>query len=197
MLSTLQTIYRPNPIKTGYSSMGFFPKTKSISEIKRENLRTRQSTYNYIDSMYRTGGLFKYNLKKPHIGSHRFHLSTMENYVRGVSRNKSNDNNAFNSLKSQCDTMRYILKDDYNRLKYEMNTEIDNLQNKFNFELRKQKIENSHINKEMKELKQDMIQSQNLLIELKDRINSLKMRIDGNKMYNQDGLPVLQTNIEY
>ena len=197
MLSTIQTIYRPNPIKTGYSSMGFFPKTKSISEIKRENLNTRQSTYNYIDSMYRTGGLFKYNFKRPYIGSHRFHLSTMENYVRGVSRNKSNDNNAFNSLKSQCDTMRYILKDDYNRLKYEMNTEIDNLQNKFNFELRKQKIENCNINKEMKELKKDMVESQNLLIELKDRINSLKMRIDGNKMYNQDGLPVLQTNIEY
>ena len=49
----------------------------------------------------------------------------------------------------------------------------------------------------MKELKKDMVESQNLLIELKQRINSLKMRIDGNKMYNQDGLPVLQTNIEY
>ena len=197
MLSTIQTIYRPNPIKTGYSSMGFFPKTKSISEIKRENLRTRQSTYNYIDSMYRTGGMFKYNLKKPHIGSHRSHLSTMENYVRGISRNKFDDNNEIYMLKSQCDTMRDILKDDYSRLKYEMNNEIDNLQNKFNFELRKQKIENCNINKEMKELKKDMVESQNLLIELKQRINSLKMRIDGNKMYNQDGLPVLQTNIEY
>ena len=197
MLSTIQTIYRPNPIKTGYSSMGFFPKTKSISEIKRENLNTRQSTYNYIDSMYRTGGLFKYNLKKPHIGSHRFHLSTMENYVRGVSRNKSNDNNAFNSLKSQCDTMRYILKDDYNRLKYEMNTEIDNLQMKFNMELGNQKVKNTRINNQMKEFKKEMIESQNLVIELKDRINSLKLRIDGKEMYNEDNLPVLQTKIEY
>ena len=197
MLSTIHTIYRSNPMKTGYSSMGFFPKAKSISEIKRENLHTRQSTYNYIDSMYRTGGKFKYNLKKPHIGSHRSHLSSMENYVRGVSRNKFNDSNEVYMLKSQCDTMRYLLKDDYSKLKYEMNNEIDNLQSKFNFELRKQKIQNMNINKEMKELKNDMIESQNLLIELKERINSLKMRIDGNKMFNQDQLPVLQTHIEY
>jgi hypothetical protein len=93
--------------------------------------------------------------------------------------------------------MRYLLKDDYSKLKYEMNNEIDNLQSKFNFELRKQKIQNMNINKEMKELKNDMIESQNLLIELKERINSLKMRIDGNKMFNQDQLPVLQTHIEY
>ena len=197
MLSTLQTIYRPNPIKTGYSSMGFFPKTKSISEIKRENLNTRQSTYNYIDTMYKTGTNFKYNFKKPYIGSHRRHLSNLENRVKENSKFTPDDIMKINILKDECYILRMNLREEYNKLKYEMNTEIDNLQNKFNFELRKQKIENSHINKEMKELKQDMIQSQNLLIELKDRINSLKMRIDGNKMYNQDGLPVLQTNIEY
>ena len=78
-----------------------------------------------------------------------------------------------------------------------MNSEIDNLQMKFNSELNKQKIQNNIINKEMKELKKEMLDSQNLLTELKQRINSLKLRIDGNEMYNEDGIPVLQTQINY
>jgi hypothetical protein len=49
----------------------------------------------------------------------------------------------------------------------------------------------------MKNLKKEIIDCQNFVIELKDRINSLKLRIDGNKMYNEDNLPVLQTKIEY
>ena len=78
-----------------------------------------------------------------------------------------------------------------------MNSEIDNLQMKFNSELNKQKIQNNIINKEMKELKKEMLESQNYVMELKDRINSLKLRIDGNGMFNEDGVPVLQTRIEY
>jgi hypothetical protein len=49
----------------------------------------------------------------------------------------------------------------------------------------------------MKELKKEMLESQNYVMELKDRINSLKLRIDGNGMFNEDGVPVLQTRIEY
>ena len=191
-----QTMYS-NPNRTYISTMNFFPKTKTISQIKRENLQTRQSTYNYIDQMYRTGNSFKYNLRKPHIGSHRSHLERLENYVRSFSVNPPNQTNQYNSLISEIDVMRTQLRDDYKNLKYQMNTEIDNLQMKFNMELGNQKVKNTRINNQMKEFKKEMIESQNLVIELKDRINSLKLRIDGKKMYNEDNLPVLQTKIEY
>ena len=194
MTSVNRTLYG---MRTGYSTMGFFPKTKTISEIKRENLQTRQSTYNYIESMYRTGGTFKYNLKKPHIGSHRSHLGYMEDYIRKVKRDDFERENKIYLLQNECEIMRLNLKDDYKNLKYEMNTQIDNLQMKFNSELGKQKVSNNNINKEMKELKKEMLDSQNLLTELKQRINSLKLRIDGNEMYNEDGIPVLQTQINY
>jgi hypothetical protein len=177
--------------------MNFFPKTKTISQIKRENLQTRHSTYNYIDQMYRTGNSFKYNLRKPHIGSHRSHLERLENYVRSFSVNSPNQTNQYNSLIGEIDVMRSQLRDDYKNLKYQMNTEIDNLQMKFNMELGNQKVKNTRINNQMKEFKKEMIESQNLVIELKDRINSLKLRIDGKEMYNEDNLPVLQTQIEY
>ncbi len=191
-----QTLYS-NPNRTYISTMNFFPKTKTISQIKRENLQTRHSTYNYIDQMYRTGNSFKYNLRKPHIGSHRSHLGRLENYVRSFSVNSPSETNQYNTLITEVDVMRSRLRDDYKNLKYQMNTEIDNLQMKFNLELGKQKIRNTKINNQMKEFKKEMVESQNLVIELKDRINSLKLRIDGKKMYNEDNLPVLQTKIEY
>ena len=59
MLSQNRTFYNSNLSKAGLTTMGFFPKTKTISQIKRDNQQTRQSTYNYIDSMYRTGNNFK------------------------------------------------------------------------------------------------------------------------------------------
>jgi hypothetical protein len=191
-----QNLFNSNLIRTGYSTMGFFPKKKTISQIKRENLETRQSTYNYIESMYRTGGTFKYNLKKPHIGSHRSHLGYMEDYIRKVKRDDFERENKIYLLQNECEIMRLNLKDDYKNLKYEMNTQIDNLQMKFNLELGKQKIRNSKINSQMKELNKEMLESQNLVSELKERINSLKLRIDGNGMFNEDGLPFLNTKIE-
>ena len=197
MLSQNRTFYNSNLSKAGLTTMGFFPKTKTISQIKRDNQQTRQSTYNYIDSMYRTGNNFKYNLKKPHQGTHRSHLNSMEERVREMAKLNPNDLSKYNIIKEQCDIMRIQLKDDYNKLKYELNSEIDNLQMKFNLELGKQKIRNSKINSQMKELNKEMLESQNLVSELKERINSLKLRIDGNGMFNEDGVPVLQTRIEY
>ena len=196
MLSQNRTMYNSNLSKAGLTTMGFFPKTKTISQIKRDNQQTRQSTYNYIDSMYRTGNNFKYNLKKPHQGTHRSHLNSMEERVREMAKLNPNDLSKYNIIKEQCDIMRIQLKDDYNKLKYELNSEIDNLQMKFNLELGKQKIRNSKINSQMKELNKEMLESQNLVSELKERINSLKLRIDGNGMFNEDGLPFLNTKIE-
>ena len=196
MLSQNRTFYNSNLSKAGLTTMGFFPKTKTISQIKRDNQQTRQSTYHYIDSMYRTGNNFKYNLKKPHQGTHRSHLNSMEERVREMAKLNPNDLSKYNIIKEQCDIMRIQLKDDYNKLKYELNSEIDNLQMKFNLELGKQKIRNSKINSQMKELNKEMLESQNLVSELKERINSLKLRIDGNGMFNEDGLPFLNTKIE-
>ena len=196
MLSQNRTFYNSNLSKAGLTTMGFFPKTKTISQIKRDNQQTRQSTYNYIDSMYRTGNNFKYNLKKPHQGTHRSHLNSMEERVREMAKLNPNDLSKYNIIKEQCDIMRIQLKDDYNKLKYELNSEIDNLQMKFNLELGKQKIRNSKINSQMKELNKEMLESQNLVSELKERINSLKLRIDGNGMFNEDGLPFLNTKIK-
>ena len=198
MFSRNRTMNNTNMMnKTQFPSTGFFPKTKTISEIKRENLQTRQSTYNYIDTMYKTGTNFKYNFKKPYIGSHRRHLSNLENRVKENSKFTPDDIMKINILKDECNILRIKLREEYNKLKYEMITEIDNLQSKFDLELGKQKIKNIKINNQMKELKKEMLESQNFVMELKDRINSLKLRIDGNGMFNEDGVPVLQTRIEY
>lgn len=44
---------------TGYSTFGSnLSATKSISQIKRENANNKQSNYNFIDKMYKTGKIF-------------------------------------------------------------------------------------------------------------------------------------------
>ena len=62
--------YRAN--STGYSSL--YNKTvpynqKTISQIKLDNQMTRESNRKFIETIYRTGGFFNYDLKKPHIGT--------------------------------------------------------------------------------------------------------------------------------
>ena len=59
-----------------------------------------------------------------------------------------------------------------------------------------EKITNHKNQKEINELKNELLNSKNLLTELKTRINSLKLRIDGTPMYNADGIPVLNTKID-
>ena len=68
--------------------------------------------------------------------------------------------------------MRRRLKDDYYQLKSEMNNEIDNCQVKFELQYKKSKIQSKKTNQEMKNLKKEIIDCQNFVIELKDRINS-------------------------
>ena len=193
MLSPIQTSFNSKMNRTDFTSIGFFPKTKTISEIKREKLNSKQNSFNYIDLMYKTGKNFKYNRKKPYIGTYRNQLSSLENCVNDMIKNNPNNSNKFDILTRECDILRTQLKYDYNKLKNDMNNEIDNFQMKFNLELGKQKIRNNKINSQMNELKKEMLESQNLVIELKDRINSLKLRINGNEMFNQNGVPVLNT----
>jgi len=189
--------YRAN--STGYSSL--YNKTvpynqKTISQIKRDNQVTRESNRKYIETMYRTGGFFNYDLKKPHIGTHRSHLNDLERKARDMIPEIDFEKNRLMIFNTQCINLRKDQKNDYNNLRRDMLDEVDNLQMKLTQNLNKQKIANIKNIKEIKELKNEFLDSKNLVTELKMRVNSLKLRIDGNSMYNADGIPVLDTKIE-
>lgn len=109
--------------------------------------------------------------------------------------NLGNQKNQYYLFSNECDILRDNLRKDYKDLKYELNEEINNVQIKFNLEMNNQKVVNAKANKEMNELKNEILETKNLAVELKMRINSLKLRIDGNGMFNQDGQPVLDTHI--
>ena len=74
--------------------------------------------------------------------------------------------------------------------------EVDNLQNKLTQNLNLQKNANLKTVLEIKQINKELIDSKNLVVELKKRINSLQLRIDGKKAYNSDGIPVLDTKLE-
>ena len=169
---------------------------RSISQIKRENELSKQQNRRYIESMYKSGSMFKYDLNPPHRGTHRSHLQNIEYRVRKMVPELDFEKNRLNIFNTQCTNLRMDLKDDYKVLKKEMQEEVDILQNKLTINLSRQKIENQKIQQQIKAVKNDFIEPQNLAIELKKRIDSLKLRIDGKKMYNELDIPTLDTKIE-
>ena len=184
---------------TGYSSS--YNKTlpynqKTISQIKRENQLTRDSNRKYIETMYKTGGFFNYDLKTPHTGTHRSHLYDLEKRARDMVPEVDFEKNRLMIFNTQCINFRNDQKKEYNSLRRDMLDEVDSLQMKLTQNLNGQKITNHKNQKEINELKNELLNSKNLLTELKTRINSLKLRIDGTPMYNADGIPVLNTKID-
>ena len=184
---------------TGYSSIynntvPYYQKT--ISQIKRDNQLSRESNRKYIETMYRTGGFFKYDLKPPHIGTHRSHLYNLERKARDMVPEVNFEKNRLMIFNTQCINLRNDQKNEYKSLRRDMLDEVDNLQMKLTQGLNNQKITNNINNKEIKELKNDLLDSKNLVTELKMRVNSLKLRIDGKTMYNVDGIPVLNTKLD-
>jgi hypothetical protein len=188
-----------NVYSTGYSS--YSNKTmpnyqRTISQIKRENQLSRESNRKYIETMYKTGGFFNYDLRPPHLGTHRSHLYSLERRVRDMVPEMDFEKNRLMIFHTQCINFRNDQKNDYKVLKNEMNEEVNNLQLKLMQNLNGQKIENNKNNKEISQIKKDFLDTKNLITELKMRVNSLKLRVDGKEMFNKDGLPILETRID-
>ena len=184
---------------TGYSSL--YTKTvpynqKTISRIKKDNELMRQNNRKYIETMYRTGGFFSYDINPPHTGTHRSHLYNLEKRTRDMVPELDFEKNRLNIFHTQCINMRNDQKNEYNLLRKDMLDEVDNLQMKLTQNLNNQKITNLKNKKEIKELKNEFLDSKNLMTELKMRVSSLKLRIDGTSMYNDDGIPVLNSKLE-
>ena len=188
-----------NPYSTGYSSAGnrTLPfNQRTISQIKRENQMSRESNRKYIETMYKTGGFFNYDLRPPHPGSHRSHLYDLETRARNMVPELDFEKNRLMIFNTQCINLRNDKKNEYNSLRRDMLDEVDNLQLKFTQGLNRQKITNNNNQKEIRQLKNDLLDAKNLMTELKTRVNSLKLRVDGMHMYNADGIPVLDTKLD-
>ena len=65
---------------------------------------------------------------------------------------------------------------------------VDNLQLKLMNELNGQKNANQKSFIEIKQVGKELVDAKNLIVELKNRINSLNLRIDGKKTYNSSGI---------
>ena len=182
---------------TGYSTFNnSIPfQHKSISQIKKENKLSKQYNRSFIETMYRSGNSFKYNLSPPHQGTHRSHLQSLEDRVRNMVPEMDFEKNRLNMFNTQCINLRNDLKNDYKSLRRDMLDEVDNLQIKLTQNLSTQKNTNKKSIFEINEISKELVDSKNLIVELKKRINSLQLRIDGRKAYNSDGIPVLDTKI--
>ena len=183
---------------TGYSTfINTIPfQQKSISQIKSENQLSRQYNRSFIETMYRNGNKFKYSLSQPHIGIYRSQLKDLEDRARSMIPEMDFEKNRLNIFNTQCINLRYDLKNDYKSLRIDMLDEVDNLQNKLTQNLNIQKNANTKTIHDIKVISKELVDANNLIVELKKRINSLQLRIDGRKAYNSDGIPVLNTKIE-
>lgn len=87
--------------------------------------------------------------------------------------------NTIKHLKTQTDNMKNIFNDSYKKLKNDLSDEVINLENQFDNKLSQQKIRSSEINKELTELKNDLLSMRNFLCELKDKAKDLQILVDG------------------
>ena len=187
-----------NNFSTGYSTLSNSIKfhQKSLSQIKKENQLSKQNNRRYIESMYRSGNMFKYERNPSFRGTYRSHLQNLEYRVNSLVPEIDFEKNRIQIFNTQCTNLRIDLKNDYKILKREMVEEVDKLQNKLTINLNAQKIENQKLKQQIKTISNELIEPKNLIVELKKRIESLRLRIDGNKAFNEDGIPVLDTKIE-
>ena len=117
--TNFETSFR-NVYSTGYSSLS--NKTcpnyqRTISQIKRENQLSRESNRKYIETMYKTGGFFNYDLNPPHQGTHRSHLYYLEKRVRDMVPEVDFEKNRLMMFTTQCVNFRNDQKNEYNLLK--------------------------------------------------------------------------------
>ena len=129
--------------------------------------------------MYRSGNSFKYDLVHTHNGSHKFKLGGLEMKTKEMSNEINVHKNNLDSFKVQIQNMRREFDDEYKELKRDINEEIDDFQMKFCMEMNKQKKKNLEINLDMNDLKNELLKSKNLLVELMQRTKTLQLRIDG------------------
>ena len=113
---------------TGYSSL--YTKTvpynqKTISQIKKDNELMRQNNRKYIETMYRTGGFFSYDINPPHTGTHRSHLYNLEKRTRDMVPELDFEKNKLNIFHTQCINMRNDQKNEYNLLRKDMLDEVN------------------------------------------------------------------------
>ena len=187
--SYLNTVQK-NYYSTGFTSLNnSIPfQQKSISQIKQENRQSRQYNRNFIETMYRSGNKFKYDLSNPYSGTYRAQLKSLENRVLGLVPEMDFEKNRLNMFHTQCINLRTDLKNDYKSLKDDMQSEVDNLQLKLMNDLNSQKNANKKHFIEMRQIGKELVDAKNIVVELKNRINSLNLRIDGKKRYNTSGI---------
>ena len=184
-LNTLQKNYYSTGLTSFNNSIPF--QQKSISQIKQENEQSKQYNRSFIETMYRSGNKFKYDLSNPYNGTYRAHLKYLENRVLGLVPEIDFEKNRLNIFHTQCINLRTDMKNDYITLKDEMQNEVDNLQLKLMKDLNGQKNANTKNFTDIKQIGKELVDANNLVIELKNRVNSLNLRIDGRKTYNTNG----------
>ncbi len=142
-------------------------------------MQTRVNNNSYIDTMYRTGGEFKYEYTGQSNGSHRYKLNSLEYKAKDLIGEMNQHKNSLNIMKKQSDSMKREFKETYNRLRKDISEEVTDFEQKFNVQFNQQKVKNAEINKELNELKNELLKTKNLLVELKDRAKALQLRVDG------------------
>ena len=190
-----KTIYDMISPRRGYSTrFSSFPyqlRTKSHSK-HRHNSNYKK----YIETKYRSGGYFNYEINKNQKGTYRSHLNSIEKKIKPLLPELDFEKNKLMMLNTQYTNIRKEKKDNYIKLRQNMLTDVDNLQIKLMSKVDKPRIDRGKIKREIAHIKNDLDNSNNLLMDIRKRINSLKSRQDGIWFFNNDGLPVLPTKID-
>lgn len=148
----------------------------AISQIKRNNLTAKSIRYDFIETMYKSGREFDFDFSSI-TGTYRGKLQILEIETKKNYNEMETHKDNINKLKTQIDNMSRELKDDNQKMRSELTVNVNNLEEKFNSELNKQKTKNLQLHQMIDDIKKDTINVRNLYIELKRRMEDLQLRV--------------------
>lgn len=128
--------------------------------------------------MFRSGNDFKYSSHSQN-GNYKLKLSSFEVSVQEMSKEMNEHKTDLLNLKTKTDSLKRTLSQKYSEVRKDINEEISDFECKLKMEFNQQKIKNMDIRRDLNGLTNDLVQTRNLHLELKERLSALQLRIHG------------------
>lgn len=128
--------------------------------------------------MFRSGNSFKYDLNGQH-GNYKLKLASFEVSTQEICKESAEHKVDLQNLKIQSDNMKRTFNQDYAEVRRNITEEIDDFKNKLKMEFNQQGIKTLENQRAIALLSNDLLETKNLVIELKHRLAGLKLRIEG------------------
>lgn len=133
--------------------------------------------------MFRSGNNFKYELSNQN-GNYKLKLNAFEVTTQETTKDIADYKTQIQNFKVQTENMKRVLNQDYAEIRRDITEEVNDFENKLKMDFNQQKTKTLEHQHDIAILSNDLLQTKNLIFELKHRVASLKLRVEGEVALN-------------